>query len=352
MKPTPAGAVFASATGLTGIFVVVWFPSLAGAVFCVLAAMLVLSWLSVRRRPDVAHRLPDTCFAGIRTTGVITVTNRSRLFPLIVQSLRVHYLEPGLRRPLRVRAAGPWPIPPGQSRTLSYPLRCLRRGRLRFEAITLEAIGTPPLISRTWETRDHAELTVYPRPALVRRPVPVRARGLERPVSTAMLTRPGAEDEFSGLREYAPGDSIRHIHWRTSFKIPGRLRVMEFAGAEAGQARIILDPCREGPPRRQWRLDFERAVSAAGALWDHLDRQGIFVTMQLPDRDFSGRPMIRSMLDALATLRPTPSATPVPPIEHGTAVFWVTANEEAPRRDDADLFVLNPSRINEYFQVL
>jgi uncharacterized protein (DUF58 family) len=343
--------VFLSATGLTGIATAVWYPSLAGAVFCVLTAIFVLSLLPLQPM-RIEHQPPDTCFAGIRANGTLEVTNPSRFFPVVVRAVVVHFREPGLSRPMRVRAEGPWTIAPRQTRKLTYPLRSLRRGRLTFDRIVLDAVGVPPLVSRPLTTTLRGDLTVYPRPALVRRPLPVRARGLERPLPTAMMTRRGSEDEFCGLREYQPGDSIRYIHWRTSFKFPGRLRVMEFAGTEAGYARIILDTRRTPRRERSWRLDFERAVSAAGALWDHLDRQGIFVTMQLPSGDFSGRHMIRPMLDALALLRPTSEPPPDPPAEPGSALFWISPNDTMPRVEEEALFVLDPERTQQYFQVL
>jgi uncharacterized protein (DUF58 family) len=351
MRITPTGAVFLSATGLTGIAAAVWYPSLAGAVFCVLAAMVVLSIVPLRAM-STEHRPPDTCFAGIRSNGTVTITNSSRLFPVTVRAVTLHYREPGLSRPMHARAEGPWTLGPRQSRKISYPLRCLRRGLLKFERIELELTGVPPLVMRRVAAPDRAEIAVFPRPALVRRPVPVRAQGLERPLPTAQQTRRGSEDEFSGIREYQPGDSIRYIHWRTSFKIPGRLRVMEFAGAEAGHARIILDTHRDRRLERPWRLDFERAIAAAGALWDYLDRQGIFVTLQLPDRNYSGRHMIRPMLEALSRLGPTGESPAEPPVEPGTAVFWISPNETLPRIEEEALFVLNPERTEEYFQVL
>jgi uncharacterized protein (DUF58 family) len=352
MRLTPAGALFVSATGLAGIGVIAWFPGAGGALFCVLTAILAVSALAPALRPTAEHRPPDTCFAGIRAAGSVTVVNPSRIFPILLRSLTVTYREPNLRRMGLVRLAGPWAIPAGGSRTLSYPLRTLRRGRLRFEAITLEVAGTPPLWVRRWRRAAPAELTVYPRPALLRRPVPVRARGLERPLPLAHLTRRGSEEEFCGLREYVPGDSIRHIHWRTSFKLPGRLRLKEFAGSEAGHARIVLDPARPRDGGRPWRLDFERAVSAAAALWDHLDRQGMLVTLQLPRGEYCGRHMIRPMLEGLARLTSTPEPTPPPRPEPGVALFWISPNPTEPRAAHEDLFVLTPSRIDEHFQVL
>lgn len=349
MRLTPAGAVFASATGLSGIAVVVWFPSIAGAVFCVLAAVLVVAALPLRARPEVVHRPPLVCFGGIRTNGTIQVSHGGRVFPLVIRALTIRYREPRLRRPLRLRSVGPWTLAPGETRNLTYALRALRRGTLRFDTVELELAAVPPLWRRVHAVPIAGELSVYPRPAVVRVPVPLTARGLERPLPAPQRTRHGSEDEFSGLREYVPGDSIRYIHWRTSFKLPGRLRVKEFAGSEAGHARIILDSRRGGRGRR-WRLDFERAVSAAGALWDHLDRQGVYVTLQLPDRLYAGRHMIRDMLDGLARLRPAAREPAVPPADPGTAVFWVSPNDAAP--PDEDVFVLNPARTEQYFQVL
>jgi uncharacterized protein (DUF58 family) len=84
----------------------------------------------------------------------------------------------------------------------------LRPGRLRVR--TFYPLGL--LRAWSWVDLEHACL-VYPRPAQSGALPVDRGRGDE---GFATLD-PGAED-FSGLRDYAPGDPLRHVAWKTLAK--------------------------------------------------------------------------------------------------------------------------------------
>jgi uncharacterized protein (DUF58 family) len=52
--------------------------------------------------------------------------------------------------------------------------------------------------------------------------------------------RRGGGTEFFGIREYRPGDSLRHVHWRSTAR-GGRLLVREFEEDVASRVGILVD---------------------------------------------------------------------------------------------------------------
>ena len=102
-----------------------------------------------------------------------------------------------------------------------------------------------------------SELAVYPTPLPLRRVFFEEAaapgwRGQE----TAQVR--GSGTDFHGVREYQPGDELRHVHWRTTART-GTLSVAEYAQGASRDAVIALDLsraayARPGRGRRtRWR---------------------------------------------------------------------------------------------------
>ncbi|MDD4881774.1 MAG: DUF58 domain-containing protein [Gallionellaceae bacterium] len=104
---------------------------------------------------------------------------------------------------------------------------------------------------------------VYPRPAAQPLPFPA-ATGEGRALS---WRRPG-EDEFSALREYRPGDSPRHIAWKSVARGQAPL-TKQFTGSGGSESWLDWADCpetdTEGRLSRltRWALDGERA----GLVW-------------------------------------------------------------------------------------
>jgi uncharacterized protein (DUF58 family) len=91
---------------------------------------------------------------------------------------------------------------------LSLPAK--RRGRLPLEIITVHSCY-PLGLFRAWSyVRLDMQCLVYPRPAdTARPPASTGSDNGRRPRQTS-----GTED-FLGLRAYAHGDSLRHVHWKS-----------------------------------------------------------------------------------------------------------------------------------------
>jgi uncharacterized protein (DUF58 family) len=107
-----------------------------------------------------------------------------------------------------------------------YTFRPMRRGRYRWRRATVsgtDALGLVRL-EKSYETNP-VELTVYP----VALPLPIELRAAAGWGTSELDTGSvrGAGLEPRGIREYAQGDPLRHVHWRSSARL-GRLMVKEF----------------------------------------------------------------------------------------------------------------------------
>lgn len=143
------------------------------------------------------------------------------------------HLENGarVRHDIGLRAGGTesfHDVGTGKAAVAEFTLPTTKRGLLapgRFTLFTLYPLG----LFRAWA---YAELTmpclVYPSPA-----VPF-AHSPESDSNTGATPYPGYED-FSGLRVYRPGDSPRHIAWK-SFARGRELQVKEFDEFRGGGA--------------------------------------------------------------------------------------------------------------------
>lgn len=119
-----------------------------------------------------------------------------------------------------------------------YRFRPLKRGTYRWSGVTVEGTDALGLVrmQRRYPT-SQATMTVLPRPIPVALELPAAAGwGLSEAISGRSR---GAGIEPRGIREYAPGDSIRHIHWPSSARST-QLMVKEFeAGSHAAVAFLI-----------------------------------------------------------------------------------------------------------------
>ncbi len=112
------------------------------------------------------------------------------------------------------------------------------------------------VISRRFETG--APLALLVSPVVV--DLAVFAGGLTNDLDGATSQQLSMSDlAFHALREYVPGDDLRHVHWRSSAKA-GELLVRQFHESRRGHVTILLDADRSSYPRRR---DFELAVSVA-----------------------------------------------------------------------------------------
>jgi len=178
------------------------------------------------------------------------------------------------------------PIAPAFDRPIrtQYRFRPLRRGVYRWSGI--EAVGTDALglivMSKVYET-DMVELTVLPRSIPVSIELPT-ARGWGISEAESGQSR-GAGMEPRGVREYASGDSLRHVHWSSTAR-RGQLLVKEFEAGSHTAASIALQQVTGSDLGAGTDTTLELMCGHAIFLAEHLMQQGALV--QFPTLE--GRP--------------------------------------------------------------
>jgi uncharacterized protein (DUF58 family) len=156
--------------------------------------------------------------------------------------------------------AGAFVLPLGRARReIRYDLSAQRRCVLEVGPLSL--VRADPLgLVRTVRQGDDAPMRVLVHPRHHELAAVPPAGGDGRDTSSA-ATR-ATEGSFAGLREHAPGDDVRQIHWRTSAR-RGRLMVREHADSTRPGVTVLVDD-RHGPAE----LDDLAEVAASIVLSD------------------------------------------------------------------------------------
>jgi hypothetical protein len=113
--------------------------------------------------------------------------------------------------------------------------------------------------------------------------------------------------EFHSQREYAPGDDLRRINWKTTARF-GDLIVRETAQEGIRHCTVVLDTMADGYDEDA----FERAVTAAASVVATAAAAGITTRLVAPDIDLRGPDVAPQSMRWLATVERggSPSTTP------------------------------------------
>ncbi len=202
---------------------------------------------------------------------------------------------------------------PHEQTSLSYELDCRRRGY--YPLGPLSVFSSDLFGIRDQERRMPGEdhVLVYPRI------VPLGHLGL--PAQTPFGSIPSKQHIFEdpsriiGVREYQAGDSMRHIHWKTS-ATTGKLQTKRFEPAISIESQILLNVNRDEYSISRVDTAIELAIVAAASIANYLielrqtvglscngldplmeDHQAIL----LPPR--KGRDQLMHILDVLARVQ-------------------------------------------------
>lgn len=120
----------------------------------------------------------------------------------------------------------------GHEGTFTYRVGLTERGDHRIGPATCRQTDSLGLFSRTVQSDDGADLVVYP---------DVYAVESEALSAVVRHLLGSGRSTFERLREYAPGDAMRDIHWRASAKHPREEYVVtEYRGrSEAPHVRVV-----------------------------------------------------------------------------------------------------------------
>jgi uncharacterized protein (DUF58 family) len=206
----------------------------------------------------------------------------------------------GRTRTVQVRA-----LAEGAEATYQYELPTATRGLMAVGPLTLQR-GDPFGLARNrhaaGETRT---LWVYPR----KYPARALIGGFPRHHHDGTTT----DDSLRGsldlrdVREYQPGDEVRHLHWKATART-GRMMVRDYADPEQPRFTLLLDTRADAlsPAAFEEAVDLAASLLAASATAGHHSR---LVTSGGVDLATSGGPLaVRQLLDELCQVRQEPGA--------------------------------------------
>lgn len=250
----PAGAlVLAAATlGLVAGFAFGWVEAIVAGVAALVLLALSAPFLLNARAYDVTLGLGhERIVAGQSLTATVGVRNIGHGVALpgrIDVPVGEGVVEFGV--PL---------LRPGHSSEQALELPPQRRGIVRIGPASTVRSDPLGLLRREHAFDDARDLYVHPRTV----PVPSASAGLIRDLDGAPTRRlVDADMSFHAIREYAPGDSRRQVHWKSTAKT-GRLMVRQYEESRRSRMAVVL-----GLAEAEYASDaeFELAVGAAASL--------------------------------------------------------------------------------------
>jgi uncharacterized protein (DUF58 family) len=221
-----AGLMFALAVQTQSVWMQVVGSALVG--------LLGISAISVIRRRDgvtVSMHGPAEVSVGVPFDFHVVVSNvgRRRTAPLritcyfpasipVVEPPAVVYVDPVLA---------------GDTATVSVNRVAVRRGFVKHTLLMVDAIGSFGFFRSTWSFNGAGGMSAAPLagpPIDLQRVLGVQADG-SGPLGPGLDVR--------GVREWRPGDAVRHVHWRSTART-GHIAVLEYGEPTAGTIGVLV----------------------------------------------------------------------------------------------------------------
>jgi uncharacterized protein (DUF58 family) len=295
--------------------------SLLLRVFTLLAVVglvgLFWTWVGARGLSAEVGDTPAYCHAGDTFKEELTIANQSRLPKLLLQVEEDTDL-PGYRNARVMKLAAQ------DRQAWLTAVKCRRRGRYHFGAVSATAGDPFGLFSQTRRLGKPATIMVYPQ--IVELPY------FRTSFSSLIDFGHGASGRrisqispsASSVREMVNGDSQEHIHWRSTAHT-GKLMVKTFDAEHSSDNSknvwIVLDLQKQAHYEQADETSEDYCVTAATSLARKYLDDGLRVGLIAHgDREYSfppnaGAPHFMKMLESMALMRATGDI----PVERVTA---------------------------------
>ena len=208
------------------------------------------------------------------------------------------------RREARMR------VPAQMSAALLYTLRPPRRGLFEFGQTAVRFISRFRLVWCEARMGATSSVKVYPN---VRRAREAELKALGARSLVAAHRRAvwrGEGRDFESLREYVPGDELRHVSWTATAR-RGRLTTRQYQIERDQTVLVVLDAGRLMTARIEQETKFDSAIHAALALMSAAERGGDMAGLAVFGRKVrafvppaKGRERTDAVLEALHAIEP------------------------------------------------
>jgi uncharacterized protein (DUF58 family) len=289
-----------------------------------------------RRGLRVERQVPPAAHQG-EVVPVRLVAHNDSSLPKLHLSFRDVWpdgIEPEDAEPLPVHLA-----PHGRDE-VEYQAHLRRRGVHTFPAVRVHSTDLLGLCDHELSLPLRTQILVYPRVVTLPPHVTVpELGGGSAPQDSSR--RKGEGTSFFGIREYRPGDPLRHVHWPTTAR-RGSLAVVEWEAEESRNALIAVDTEQQHERKLPGGTTLDLAAGLAASLAVDILSANNSVRLLVPgsgvERPLSdrGSEAVPLLLETLARMQATAEVSVTgelrrvaPQLEPGSVVCWLT-----PRADD------------------
>lgn len=226
------------------------------------------------------------------------------------------------------RAAAMPALRSGEVTPLSYAVDTSRRGTVTAGPLLLRRRDPFGLVVADRKVSGSVAVAVRPRRHRIRMLPTGRQRDLEGP--TREVSQGSAS--FHQLREYVPGDDLRHIHWRTSART-GTLVVKQLVDTTKPEIVVIVDNRTAAIAAPS---DFEEIVEIAASVLHAAEQDGFPSQLLFADgnNDVDVDSVSLSHLDRLTDVQPTDADSMLELAEalraRGRSLVFITGELSAP----------------------
>jgi len=308
-----------------------WLYLVASGLFSLIIVEVFLAWRG-SRKVSVERDCPREVFEGERFNITLRIMNRGRTARHLLTVRDLQFAQSGHRGFLdrfRERQAGARgdidggqdpggehgygnnqrqvtveSLGPGETVSVTYETRADRRGVYEKARMAVRSGGVfgSVQIERPWNI--DSPVTVFPR-IFPLESFPVNPGPTVLPAESFEWSRKGMGQDYYGVREYIRGDSLRHIHWRSSAK-SGRLIVKEYQQEFHPPAGLVV---LLGQPRYGTGdvNSVEDGLRAAASIIDYFSVTGSVPGLVVPGKEsfeFHEGGGVPGLLAVLAAYRP------------------------------------------------